>query len=158
MIGHAVVKALAADPSTWTKVYTLSRSKKGQDHKNIVHANLDLRSSANDMAKQLSGVEADYVFFCAYLAKADEKEATKVNGTMLQNFLDTLSITGADKRLKRFIFATGSKQYAVHQGRPKNSMDETDPWLEQPDRPPNFYYAQQRILAKTTQGKSWDWS
>jgi uncharacterized protein YbjT (DUF2867 family) len=26
MTGHAILKALAADPSTWTKVYTLSRS------------------------------------------------------------------------------------------------------------------------------------
>lgn len=155
--GYAIVKALTAHPSRWTKIYTLSRSQKGQDHDNVVHATLDLQSSANDMAKQLSGVEADYVFFCAYLAKSDEGEAAKVNGSMLQNFLDALAITGAEEKLKRFILTCGLKQYAVHQGRPKNPMHETDPWLEQPDRPPNFYYDQQRILARTAEGKSWDW-
>jgi len=155
--GYAIVKALAADPSTWTKIYTLSRSQKGQDHKNIVHTTLDLQSSAEDMAKQLSDVEADYVFFCAYLAKSDNGEAAKVNGALLQNFLDALSLTGAEKKLKRFILTAGLKQYAVHQGRPKNPMHETDPWLEQSDRPPNFYYDQQRILSKTAEGKSWDW-
>jgi hypothetical protein len=80
-----------------------------------------------------------------------------VNGTMLQNFLDALSLTGAEEKLKRFILTAGLKQYAVHQGRPKNPMHETDPWLEKSDRPPNFYYDQQRILAKTAGGKSWDW-
>jgi nucleoside-diphosphate-sugar epimerase len=122
-----------------------------------VHSTLDLQSSAKDMAKQLSGVEAEYIFFCAYLAKDDEGEAAKVNGAMLQTFLDALSLNGAEKKLKRFILTTGLKQYAVHQGRPKNPMHETDPWLEQPDRPPNFYYDQQRILAKTAGAKSWDW-
>jgi nucleoside-diphosphate-sugar epimerase len=157
MTGYAIVKALAADPSTWTKIFTLSRSQQGQDYKNIVHATLDLQNSAGDMAKQLSGVEADYLFFCAYLARPDEGEAAKVNGAMLQNFLDALSITGAEKKLKRVFLTAGLKQYAVHQGRPKNPMYETDPWLEQPDRPLNFYYVQQRILAKAAEGKSWDW-
>jgi hypothetical protein len=62
-----------------------------------VHSTLDLQSSAKDMAKQLSGVEAEYIFFCAYLAKDDEGEAAKVNGAMLQTFLDALSLNGAEK-------------------------------------------------------------
>jgi nucleoside-diphosphate-sugar epimerase len=72
MTGHAIVKALAADPS-WTKVYALSRSQKGQDHKNIVHATLDLQSSAKDMAKQLSGVE-QIVSFSALTWQKTTKE------------------------------------------------------------------------------------
>jgi NAD(P)-dependent dehydrogenase (short-subunit alcohol dehydrogenase family) len=51
MTGYATVKALAADPSTWTKVFTLSRSQQGQDHKNIVHATLDLQNPVGDMAR-----------------------------------------------------------------------------------------------------------
>ena len=108
--GYAIAKALAADPSTWTKVFTLSRSQQGHDHKNIQHATLDLQNSAGDMAKQLSGVEADYLFFCAYLARPDEGEAVKVNGAMLQNFLDALSITGAEKKLTRVCLTTGLKR------------------------------------------------
>lgn len=156
MTGSAIVKELINDPS-WTKVYTLSRSQKGKDHANVVHATLDLQSSAEDMAKQLSGVEAEFVFFCAYLAKDDEGEAAKVNRAMLKNFLAALSITGAEKKLKRFILTAGLKQYAVHQGRPKNPMQESDMWLEQSDRPPNFYYDQQRVLPEAAKGKSWDW-
>ena len=49
--GYAIAKALAADPSTWTKVFALSLSQQGQDHKNIVHATLDLQNSADDMVK-----------------------------------------------------------------------------------------------------------
>ena len=66
---------------------------------------------------------------------------------MLKNFLDALDITGASKTLKRVILTTGAKQYGVHLGESKNPMEETDPWLEGPGRPPNFYYHQQRILA-----------
>lgn len=50
------------------------------------------------MAHQLQGVDAEYVFFCAYLAKDDEKEAAEVNNTMLKNFLEAIAITGAEKK------------------------------------------------------------
>jgi hypothetical protein len=46
---------------------------------------------------------------------------------MLQNFLDALSITSAERKLKRVFFTTGLKQYAVHQGRPPNPMYEMGP-------------------------------
>jgi len=36
-------------------------------------------------------------------------------------------------------------------------MVESDKWLESSDRPPNFYYTQQRILADAAKGKNWDW-
>ena len=76
---------------------------------------------------------------------------------MLKNFLDALTITGADKKMKRLILTTGAKQYGVHLGQAKNPMEESDPWVEGPGRPPNFYYTQQRILADAAKGKSWDW-
>ncbi|KAH0566367.1 hypothetical protein GP486_000225 [Trichoglossum hirsutum] len=78
-------------------------------------------------------------------------------GAMLKNFLDALAITGAEKKLKRVILTTGAKQYGVHLGPPKNPMEETDPWIEGPDRPPNFYYNQQIILNDAAKGKNWDW-
>lgn len=78
-------------------------------------------------------------------------------GSMLKNFLDALEITGASKELKRVILTTGAKQYGVHLGPPKEPMEESDPWLEGPGRPPNFYYHQQRILAESAKKGSWDW-
>jgi nucleoside-diphosphate-sugar epimerase len=64
MTGNGVVKELLND-SRFDKIYTLSRSQKGKDHDKIVHATLDLQSSAKEMAEQLKDVKGDYVFFCA---------------------------------------------------------------------------------------------
>lgn len=110
------------------------------------------------MASQLSSIQdPTHVFFCAYLARDSEEEAAKVNGAMLQNFLDALSQTGAIKTVKRIILTAGLKQYGVHFGNVKQPMHESDPWIEGPDRPPNFYYDQQRILAKAAPQSSWDY-
>lgn len=76
---------------------------------------------------------------------------------MLQNFLDALEMTGAIQKLKRVILTTGAKQYGVHPGPPKQPMEESDPWIEGPGRPLNFYYNQQRILADKAKHASWDW-
>ncbi len=76
---------------------------------------------------------------------------------MLKNFLEALTITGIEKKLKRVILTIGAKYYGVHLGPPKNPMEESDPRIDQPGRPPNFYYYQQDILKDAAQGKSWDW-
>ena len=76
---------------------------------------------------------------------------------MLRNFLEALEITGAAKKLKRVILTTGAKQYGVHLGPVKNPMEESDPWITGPDRPPNFYYVQQEILHEKSSKSSWDW-
>ena len=107
------------------------------------------------MASQLSSIkEATHVFFCAYLAKDSEEEASKANGAMLQNFISALAQTGAIKSVQRFMLTAGLKQYGVHLGLVKQPMLESDPWLESSDRPPNFYYTQQRILEKEAQNHS----
>ena len=108
------------------------------------------------MAKQLQGVEAEYLFFAAYLQKDSEQENWNVNGVMLKNFLDALDITGASKKLKRIILTTGAIQYGVHLGELKQPMEESDPWIDGPGRPPNFYYHQQNILKEKTKGANWD--
>ena len=118
------------------------------------------------MAKSLEGVEAEYVFFAAYLQKDSEQANWEVNGSfartdhqvldvlanvwpgdMLQNFLSALEQTGIVKKVKRIILVTGAKQYGVHLGQPKNPMLESDPRLTGEPWPPNFYYRQQDILA-----------
>lgn len=82
---------------------------------------------------------------------------------MLLNFLAALSISGAEKTLKRVILTTGAKHYGVHLGPVKCPMQETDPWIEGEGRPPNFYYRQQRVLRQRSQGsqsrtgQGWDW-
>ncbi len=36
-------------------------------------------------------------------------------------------------------------------------MEESDHWLSDPDRPPNFYYKQQNILRDQAKQQGWDW-
>lgn len=157
ILGREIVRALAQDQQQWPTVYALSRSKKEPYPENVKHSHLDLLASAQDMAKELENIQPEYVFFAAYLAKPDEGEAAKVNGAMLENFLEALKITGASKKVKRVILTTGAKQYGVHLGVPKNPMEESDRWLTGPDRPPNFYYVQQDILKKKAKEQGWDW-
>jgi hypothetical protein len=61
------------------------------------------------------------------------------------------TLTGAEKKLKRFILTCGFKQYGVHIGAAKQPLLESDPLLENgaagASWPPIFYYEQQRILA-----------
>lgn len=74
---------------------------------------------------------------------------------MLQNFLEALSINKV--QLKRMLLTTGAKQYGVHLGPVKCPMEETDPWIESPGRPPNFYYTQQRILYAAARKGNFEW-
>ncbi|KAB5546942.1 hypothetical protein GE09DRAFT_1035258 [Coniochaeta sp. 2T2.1] len=148
ILGREIVKQLGKDPKKWKAIHALSRSQKDECPSNVVQNHIDLTSSAEDMAKDLKDVKGEYVFFAAYLQKDTEQENWDVNGTMIQNFLSALEITGAVKDVKRIILVCGCKQYGVHLGEVKVPMVESDPWLEGGDWPPNFYYNQQHILHK----------
>ncbi|KAK4039732.1 NAD(P)-binding domain protein [Parachaetomium inaequale] len=142
ILGREIVKQLSQSPEKWNTVYALSRSKKDEFPSNVVHKHIDLLSSADQMATDLQGVEAEYIFFVAYLQKDTEEENWQVNGDMLSNFLSALTHT----KTKRILLVTGAKQYGVHLGAPKNPLLESDPWLTTPPFPPNFYYRQQSLL------------
>ena len=157
ILGREIVHALGKDPKQWQTVHALSRSQKEEYPASVKHGFIDLTSDAKEMAKQLEGVEAEYVFFAAYLQKDSDQENWDVNGDMLRNFLDALDIAGISKNLKRVLLTTGAKQYGVHLGAVKQPMEETDPWVEGEGRPPNFYYRQQRILAEKAKNAKWDW-
>ncbi|KAL5365156.1 hypothetical protein BJX96DRAFT_179584 [Aspergillus floccosus] len=158
--GGAIVRHLLQDAS-YTKVYTLSRSQPGVQDPRVKHVSLDLQGSADAMASTLTGIAADYIYFCAYLARPDEEEAARVNGALLSNFIQALEITGAVKHLKRFILTCGAKHYGVHLGTPKQPLLETDPRLENgiggAQWPANFYYTQQRILEGAAARGNWEW-
>ncbi|KAK3694203.1 hypothetical protein B0T22DRAFT_451911 [Podospora appendiculata] len=146
ILGREIVKELGRKPDQWKTVHAVSRSKKDEYPSNVVHHRIDLTSPAEEMAKELKDVKGDYVFFAAYLQKDTEQENWKVNGDMLESFLQALEITGAVRSIQRFILVTGAKQYGVHLGQPKNPQLESDPWLRDTRWPPNFYYRQQDIL------------
>ncbi|OQD73816.1 hypothetical protein PENDEC_c013G00137 [Penicillium decumbens] len=118
MNGGAIIHHLMKDPS-YNKVYSLSRRDPGYQTPKVQHVTMDLQSSVEDMVHNLDGVSAEYIYFCAYLARADETELLRVNVTLLRNFLQALKATGADKNIKRFILTCGFKQYGVHLGQNK---------------------------------------
>lgn len=151
---------LIKDPS-YTKIYSLSRSNAGIDHPKVQHVHLDLQGDADEMAKELTGISAEYVYFCAYLPSNDPGETDRINAEMLSNFLQALSKLGENKHLKRFILTCGFKQYGVHLGRVKQPSVESDPLLQNnaggSSWPPIFYYTQQRILAEAAKKGNWEW-
>ncbi|KAK4144951.1 NAD(P)-binding domain protein [Dichotomopilus funicola] len=142
ILGREIVKQLSKTPEKWKTIYALSRSKKDEYPANVVHKHVDLLSSAEQMGKDLEGIDAEYIFFTAYLQKDTEQANWDVNGDMLDNFLKAVPHT----KTKRILLVTGAKQYGVHLGQPKNPLLESDPWLTGTDFPPNFYYRQQEIL------------
>ncbi|KAI9148283.1 NAD dependent epimerase/dehydratase family protein [Paramyrothecium foliicola] len=156
ILGREIVTELAR--RNWSKVYALSRSKKDEYPENVSHSHLDLTGSAEEIAKELKGIEAEYLFFAAYLAQDDEKEATRVNGDMLANFLQALAINGSVSNIKRIVLVCGAKQYGVHLGQVKGPMEENDPWLPEPPFPQNFYYRQQRVLFDFCKEHKVDWT
>jgi NAD(P)-dependent dehydrogenase (short-subunit alcohol dehydrogenase family) len=83
ILGREVVAALGKDPQ-WTKIYALSRSQKFEYPPSVQHGHLDLTGSAEGIAKELKSqsIEGEYLFFAAYLAKDDEKDASDVNGIL----------------------------------------------------------------------------
>lgn len=64
ILGREIVHALGKDPGQWQTVHALSRSQKEKYPSNVKHDTLDLTKDAKGMAKQLEGVEAEYL--CAH--------------------------------------------------------------------------------------------
>ncbi|CAI7633031.1 unnamed protein product [Penicillium manginii] len=158
--GSAIVRHLIKDPS-YTKIYSLSRSNAGLDHPKVQHVHLDLQGNSDHMAKDLAGVSAEHIFFCAYLPNDDPGETDRINAAMLSSFLSALTKMGEDKHIKRFVLTCGFKQYGVHLGRVKQPSLESDPLLLDSaggvSWPPIFYYTQQQILAKAAKAGNWEW-
>ncbi|ROT39607.1 hypothetical protein SODALDRAFT_274784 [Sodiomyces alkalinus F11] len=162
ILGREIVLQLGKSPDKWPTIYALSRSKKGDFPPTVRQTSIDLTGSTTEMAQNLQGVTAEYVFFAAYLQKDTEQANWDVNGDMLQNFLNALETTGAASSLKRIVLVTGCKQYGVHLGPVKNPMLETDPWLrgggDRTSFPPNFYYRQQDIVRDFCETKEVGWT
>jgi nucleoside-diphosphate-sugar epimerase len=97
-------------------------------------------------------ISAKCIHFCPYIVPKDPEELLRVNVTLLKNFLQVLVVSGADKKVKRFVLTCGLKQYGVHMGPGKQPFLEDDPLLENGvggiSWPPIFYYEQQMVLAE----------
>lgn len=104
ILGREITFALGND-CRWSKVHALSRSQKEKYPPSVEHSHINLTADANTVAKQLKeqDVDGDYLFFAAYLAKADEGKASDVNG-MIQfpaGWLDITSPSSLKNRCPR---------------------------------------------------------
>lgn len=170
--GFGTLRCLLEHPKRWSKIYVISRRSLPKEllkllppdaNSRIQHIAIDLQTGAEDIASKLAGIQADYVFYYAYLQPRPEAGATvwsndeelvRVNAGMLQNFLDALVNTGI--RPERFLLQTGGKNYGVHLGRGRTPCLESDP---QPQNlAPNFYYAQEDALFKYCAEQEVDWN
>lgn len=158
--GSAIVHHLLKD-GTYDKIYSFSRRNPGYEDPRVQHVTLDLQSSAQDMAKAIRGVSAEYIFFCAYLATDDQAELSRINEALLSNFIEALELNGAARKIKRFVLTCGFKQYGVHIGPGKQPLLEDDPLLDNDvggaSWPPIFYYPQQQVVAKAAKKGGWEW-
>lgn len=62
----------------------MSRSKKENFGPRVKHTHLDLTAKAEEMCNDLKSIEAQYVFFAAYLQKDTDEENTRVNGKSIK--------------------------------------------------------------------------
>ena len=159
--GFHCIRALLDTPR-WSKIYALSRSPLSDEilsflteeqRSRIQHVSVDLSSSGEQIAKSFKddGVEADYVFYYAYLPPNTDKSAMdpstaedlmEANIPPFKNFLESLPLAGL--KPKRILLQTGGKNYGMHMGRIRTSAVESDP---QPRHlGPNFYYPQEDML------------
>ncbi|KAL4749969.1 hypothetical protein BDW72DRAFT_204304 [Aspergillus terricola var. indicus] len=138
-MASAIVTGATGITGSAIKIYAISRNDPGYKDPKLQHAAIDLQGSADDMTKTLSGISAEYVYFCAYMAHDDPAELCRINGIMISNFIQALEKTGAISRLKHDPVLEG------------DVGGET--W------PPNFYFTQQRILAEAAARNKdqWDW-
>jgi hypothetical protein len=56
----------------------------------VKHTHIDLTGKAVEIAKELQGIHAEYLFFAAYLQKDTEQENWDVNGALSQALCDSL--------------------------------------------------------------------
>ena len=98
ILGREIIAALGKESSKWKTVYALSRSQKQQCPSNVKHSHIDLTGDTKQMAEELKGIEAEIVFFSAYLQKDSEEENWEVNGTAVCVESMMLSLTSVSLR------------------------------------------------------------
>jgi nucleoside-diphosphate-sugar epimerase len=169
------MRVLLQIPKRWSKVYALSRRPPPEEmmallpedqRARVKHVACDFLESPETIAKALiaANVSATHVFFYSYLqpttppgsaAWSNADELVKMNGALLENFLNALPI--AKIRPTRILLQTGAKNYGMHIGRVRTPAIESD---SQPKHlEPNFYYKQEATLfnfCKSNPGTSWN--
>lgn len=148
VIGRAAAEHFARQAGT--TVYGLSR--RPVDLPGVRPISVDLLNPA-DVRDKLGGLsDATHLVFGAYVEKPTAAEKSAVNSALLNNLLDVLE--PAAPGLRHVTLYQGGKAYGADLGPFKTPAREDDPRL----MPPNFYYDQEDILRRRSEGKAWSWT
>ena len=93
ILGREIVKELCSRPEEWSTIYAMSRSKKEDFGPRVKHVHLDLTAAAETMSDDFKDVDADYIFFAAYLQQDSEEDSTRVNGNIPNTWIKWLFVS-----------------------------------------------------------------
>lgn len=148
-----LVEVLLADPE-W-RVVGLSRRGGKSEHPRLVYDTCDLTDAASTRAALARHAVATHLFYTARATFTDATggvEDVEGNAAMVRNLVDAAE--ASCRGLEHVHLVEGTKWYGMHLGPMRTPAREDDPR----HMPPNFYYAQEDILAERAEGKRWTWS
>lgn len=152
--GAAIVEYLVQRD---VSVTALSRSGGGTRHALVTPIMADLCAPVEELSVQLSKISPpSHVFFVCWLKQDTEEENIEVNAGMLQRLLNSID----KSTLKHVALLTGTKHYlGPFEAYGKPGTPDT-PFRENVARLPypNFYYAQEDVLARESAKMGFTWS
>ncbi len=137
----------------WT-VHGLAR-RPPQDRPGVRPVAADLLDPESLQAA-VAGLDVSHVFFCSWARQETEEENCRVNGAMLRNVLDAVTVTS---RLEHVALVTGLKHY-LGPFESYGKVKPDTPFREDQPRLPyqNFYYVQEDILLEAAARAGFAWS
>ncbi|KAH8812112.1 hypothetical protein F5884DRAFT_820119 [Xylogone sp. PMI_703] len=155
--GNYMIRILSQNLARWSEIVSVSRRAPPTSQRtgeNVNHVQLDLLQDPKVIADTLISqkVQADYVFFFAYLQPTPKEGRIWSNAEeiTLANIAKLASI-----RPKRFLLQTGAKHYGGHLGPVLHPASEEDPRIV---LEPNFYYLQEDILYNYCERNNVQWN
>jgi nucleoside-diphosphate-sugar epimerase len=148
--GNVATRLLADD---WT-VLGLCRNPENVDAR-IETLTADLED-ADSVKSAIEGIKPTHVFYTTWSRQPTEAENCDVNGRMLQNLLDAVSVEGS---VRHVALVTGLKHYlGPFEAYAKVQPD--TPFSEEQARLPyeNFYYVQEDILFAAAERDGFTWT
>jgi len=148
--GNVATRLLADD---WT-VLGLCRNPDNVDAR-IETLTADLED-ADSVKSAIEGIKPTHVFYTTWSRQPTEAENCDVNGRMLQNLLDAVSVEGS---VRHVALVTGLKHYlGPFEAYAKVQPD--TPFSEEQARLPyeNFYYVQEDILFAAAERDGFTWT
>ncbi|MFC3157606.1 Nucleoside-diphosphate-sugar epimerase [Chryseobacterium arachidis] len=139
----------------WT-TYGLSRNP-NDTIKNLIPIKADLLD-IQSLENALEGTSPTHIYFTTWMRNDTEEENIRVNSALVRNLLDVLS---PKKSVKHVALVTGLKHYLgpFEAYAKEGKLPETPLREEQPRLPlPNFYYAQEDEMYKTSERDGFTWS